>query len=365
MPQTYNITLLPGDGIGPEIMAVTVDVLQAVGQQCELAFNFTEALIGGSAIDATGSPLPAETLATCQGSDAVLLAAIGGYKWDALPRQQRPETGLLGLRAGLKLFANLRPATILPQLVDASSLKRELVEGVDIMVVRELTGGIYFGQPRGIFEGENELGGTLRGVNTLAYTDVEVDRIGRVAFETAQKRQGRLCSVDKANVLEVSQLWRDRMTALASDYTDVELSHLYVDNAAMQLVRQPKQFDTIVTGNLFGDILSDAAAMLTGSIGMLPSASLGASGPGVFEPVHGSAPDIAGQDKANPMAQVLSAAMMLRYGLDQPIAAKKIEQAVLSALDRGYRTGDIWSEGTTQVGCKAMGDALLAALSEA
>ena len=363
MPQTYNITLLPGDGIGPEIMAVTVDVLKAVGQQCDLAFNFTEALIGGSAIDATGNPLPDETLETCKQSDAVLLAAIGGYKWDSLPRHQRPETGLLGLRAGLELFANLRPATILPQLVDASSLKRELVEGVDIMVVRELTGGIYFDQPRGIFEGANGQGGGQRGVNTMAYTDAEVDRIGRVAFETAQKCQGRLCSVDKANVLEVSQLWRDRITALASDYADVELSHLYVDNAAMQLVRQPKQFDTIVTGNLFGDILSDAAAMLTGSIGMLPSASLGASGPGVFEPVHGSAPDIAGEDKANPMAQVLSAAMMLRYGLDQPIAAKKIEQAVLSTLDRGYRTGDIWSEGTTQVGCKAMGEALLTALS--
>ena len=359
MPQTYNITLLPGDGIGPEIMAVTVDILKAVGQQCDLAFNFTEALIGGSAIDATGNPLPDETLTVCKQSDAVLLAAIGGYKWDSLPRHQRPETGLLGLRAGLELFANLRPATILPQLVDASSLKRELVEGVDIMVVRELTGGIYFGKPRGIFEGD----GGQRGVNTMAYTDAEVDRIGRVAFETAQKRQGRLCSVDKANVLEVSQLWRDRITALAGDYPDVELSHLYVDNAAMQLVRQPKQFDTIVTGNLFGDILSDAAAMLTGSIGMLPSASLGEGGPGVFEPVHVAAPDIAGEDKANPIAQVLSAAMMLRYGLNQPTAAKKIEQAVLSTLDSGYRTGDIWSEGTTQVGCKSMGDALLAALS--
>ena len=290
----------------------------------------------------------------------MLLAAIGGYKWDNLPRHQRPETGLLGLRAGLQLFANLRPATILPQLIDASSLKREVVEGVDIMVVRELTGGIYFGEPKGVFETET---GQKRGVNTMAYTVDEIDRIGKVAFETAQKRRGQLCSVDKANVLEVSQLWRDRITALSSSYPDVSLSHLYVDNAAMQLIRWPQQFDTIVTGNLFGDILSDAAAMLTGSIGMLPSASLGADGPGVYEPVHGSAPDIAGQDKANPLAQVLSAAMMLRYALDQPVAAERIEQAVSTVLDQGYRTGDIMSEGMTLMGCKAMGDALLKALA--
>lgn len=360
MTQNYRITLLPGDGIGPEIMAIAVDVLNLVGQQLDLSFTFTEAAIGGSAIDATGEPLPSETLKQCQESDAVLLAAIGGYKWDTLPRHQRPETGLLGLRAGLNLFANLRPATILPQLVDASSLKREVVEGVDIMVVRELTGGIYFGQPKGIFETET---GEKRGVNTMAYTESEIDRIGRVAFETARKRQGKLCSVDKANVLDVSQLWRDRITQLSAEYSDVELSHLYVDNAAMQLVRWPKQFDTIVTGNLFGDILSDAAAMLTGSIGMLPSASLGSSGPGLFEPVHGSAPDIAGQDKANPIAQVLSAAMMLRYGLDQPEAATKIEQAVLQVLDAGYRTGDIMSEGMKLVGCRQMGDALLQALA--
>jgi 3-isopropylmalate dehydrogenase len=360
MTQNYRITLLPGDGIGPEIMAIAVDVLNLVGEQLDLSFTFTEAAIGGAAIDATGEPLPPETLKQCQDSDAVLLAAIGGYKWDNLPRQQRPETGLLGLRAGLNLFANLRPATILPQLVDASSLKREVVEGVDIMVVRELTGGIYFGQPKGIFETET---GEKRGVNTMAYTESEIDRIGRVAFETARKRQGKLCSVDKANVLDVSQLWRDRIIQLAEEYSDVELSHLYVDNAAMQLVRWPKQFDTIVTGNLFGDILSDAAAMLTGSIGMLPSASLGASGPGLFEPVHGSAPDIAGQDKANPIAQVLSAAMMLRYGLDQPEAATKIEQAVLQVLDAGYRTGDIMSEGMKLVGCRKMGDALLQALA--
>lgn len=357
MTQQQHITLLPGDGIGPEIMSVAVDVLKAIASKHDLEFTFTEALIGGAAIDETGGPLPAETLSACRQSDAVLLAAIGGYKWDNLPRQKRPETGLLGMRAGLGLFANLRPATILPQLIDASSLKREIVEGVDIMVVRELTGGIYFGQPKGIFETET---GEQRGVNTMAYSVSEIDRIAKVGFETAQKRSGKLCSVDKANVLDVSQLWRDRITAMAKDYGNVELSHLYVDNAAMQLVRAPKQFDTIVTGNLFGDILSDAAAMLTGSIGMLPSASLGVAGtPGVFEPVHGSAPDIAGQDKANPLAQVLSAAMMLRYGLNQPDAATEIETVVNQVLDQGYRTGDIMSPGMKAVACKEMGEVLL------
>ncbi|MBR8829109.1 MAG: 3-isopropylmalate dehydrogenase [Gomphosphaeria aponina SAG 52.96 = DSM 107014] len=356
MTEKYKITLLPGDGIGPEIMAVTVEVLQLIGKQFELQFDFQSALIGGAAIEATREPLPEETLAICRQSDAVLLAAIGGYKWDNLPRQQRPETGLLGLRAGLGLFANLRPATILPQLVDASSLKPEVVEGVDLMVVRELTGGIYFGLPKGIFTTET---GEKRGVNTMAYTEGEIDRIAKVGFETAQKRGGKLCSVDKANVLDVSGLWRDRLTLMASAYPDVELSHLYVDNAAMQLVRAPKQFDTIVTGNLFGDILSDVAAMLTGSIGMLPSASLGASGPGVFEPVHGSAPDIAGEDKANPLAMILSAAMMLRYGLNQPKASESIEQAILQVLQLGYRTGDIMSPGMTQLGCRAMGETLL------
>ena len=356
----YRITLLPGDGIGPEIMAVAVDVLKVIGSQFNLNFEFQQAPVGGVAIDATGEPLPAKTLEMCRHSDAVLLAAIGGYKWDNLPRHQRPETGLLGLRAGLGLFANLRPAKILPQLIDASTLKREIVEGVDIMVVRELTGGVYFGTPKGVFETET---GEKRGVNTMAYTESEIDRIAKVGFETAKKRGGKLCSVDKANVLEVSQLWRDRITQLAPEYPDVELSHLYVDNAAMQLVRWPKQFDTIVTGNLFGDILSDAAAMLTGSIGMLPSASLGASGPGVFEPVHGSAPDIAGEDKANPLAQVLSAAMMLRYALEQPVAADKIEKGVLEVLEQGYRTGDIMSEGMKQVGCKEMAEVLLKVLS--
>ncbi|MCU0565883.1 MAG: 3-isopropylmalate dehydrogenase [Oculatellaceae cyanobacterium Prado106] len=360
MTQQYRITLLPGDGIGPEIMAIAVTILKAVGQRLDLKFEFQEALLGGAAIDATGEPLPDATLKTCQDSDAVLLAAIGGYKWDTLPNAQRPEKGLLKLRAGLQLFANLRPATILPQLVDASSLKREIVEGTDILVVRELTGGIYFGQPRGIFESET---GEKRGVNTMVYSESEIERIGRVAFEAARKRRGQLCSVDKSNVLEVSQLWRDRITALSAEYPDVELSHLYVDNAAMQLLRAPKQFDTIVTGNLFGDILSDAAAMLTGSIGMLPSASLGVAGtPGLFEPVHGSAPDIAGQDKANPLAQVLSAAMMLRYGLNEPQAADLMEQAVQKVLDAGYRTGDILSPGMKLLGCQAMGDALLEAL---
>jgi len=362
MAQQYRITLLPGDGIGPEIMAVAVDVLKVVGKHLDLDFEFQSAPIGGTAIDATGEPLSSATLEMCRHSDAVLLAAIGGPLWDNLPSHQRPERGLLGLRAGLGLFANLRPAKILPQLIDASPLKREVVEGVDIMVVRELTGGIYFGQPKGIFATET---GEKRGVNTMAYTEAEIDRIGRVAFEIAGKRRGKLCSVDKANVLEVSQLWRDRLNHLAPEYPEVELSHIYVDNAAMQLVRAPKQFDTIVTGNLFGDILSDAAAMLTGSIGMLPSASLGISGAtGVFEPVHGSAPDIAGQDKANPLAQVLSAAMMLRYGLNQPRGAELIEQAVLQVLDRGDRTSDILSPGMKQLGCRAMGDALIQSLEQ-
>jgi 3-isopropylmalate dehydrogenase len=360
MTKNYRITLLPGDGIGPEIMAVAVAVLKAVGQLENIQFTFQEALIGGAAIDQTGEPLPADTLAACKNSDAVLLAAIGGYKWDNLPRAQRPETGLLGLRSGLELFANLRPAAIIPQLIDASSLKKEIIEGVDIMVVRELTGGIYFGQPRGVFTSET---GEQRGVNTMAYTVSEIDRIARVAFTTAQKRQKKLCSVDKANVLEVSQLWRDRVIAMSVEYPDVELTHMYVDNAAMQLLRAPKQFDTIVTSNLFGDILSDVAAMLTGSIGMLPSVSLGASGLGVFEPVHGSAPDIAGQNKANPLAQVLSAAMLLKYGLNETTAAQRIESAVVQVLDQGYRTGDIMSPGMTAVGCTEIGQLLTKALA--
>ncbi|MEN9217767.1 MAG: 3-isopropylmalate dehydrogenase, partial [Gloeomargarita sp. DG_2_bins_126] len=310
----YKIAVLPGDGIGVEIMGVTLEVLEKLGQLCDIDFLFSEALIGGAAIDQTGHPLPPETLELCRHSDAVLLGAVGGYQWDELPSHLRPEQALLGLRSGLNLFANLRPATVFPELIHASSLKPEVITGVDLLVVRELTGGIYFGQPKGIFTSET---GEQRGVNTMAYLASEIDRIGRVAFAAAQQRRKKLCSVDKANVLEVSQLWRQRMNALAPEYPDVTLTHLYVDNAAMQLIRWPQQFDVIVTGNLFGDILSDEAAMLTGSIGMLPSASLGATAPGVFEPVHGSAPDIAGQDVANPLAQILSAAMMLRYGLSE------------------------------------------------
>lgn len=359
MDSAFQITLLPGDGIGPEIMSVAVDVLRTVGLQLGISFEFQTALVGGAAIDGTGHPIPSVTLDRCRESDGVLLAAIGGPKWDNLPAHLRPEQGLLGLRSGLNLFANLRPAQILPQLLNASSLKPDVVDGVDIMVVRELTGGIYFGQPKGVFTMES---GEKRGVNTMAYTEGEIDRIGRVAFDTARQRRQKLCSVDKANVLDVSQLWRERMILLSTEYPDVELSHLYVDNAAMQLIRCPKQFDTIVTGNLFGDILSDCAAMLTGSIGMLPSASLGTSPPGVFEPVHGSAPDIAGEDKANPLAQVLSAAMLLRYGLSQPQAALAIENAVLSVLDQGYRTVDIFSPGMKRVGCAEMGKLLVEAI---
>jgi 3-isopropylmalate dehydrogenase len=361
MSKNYKITLLPGDGIGGEIMQVAVVVLEAIAPKFDLSFKFEAALVGGAAIDATGHPLPSETLNTCRQSDAVLLAAVGGEKWDHLPSELRPEQALLGLRGGLGLFANLRPAKVLPQLIDASSLKKEIVEGVDILVVRELTGGIYFSKPKGIFTNEN---GVRRGVNTMAYSEPEIDRIGRVAFTAAMKRQGILCSVDKANVLEVSQLWRDRITNLASEYPDVQLSHMYVDNCAMQLLRYPKQFDVIVTGNLFGDILSDAAAMLTGSIGMLPSACLGEPNtPGIFEPVHGSAPDIAGKDLANPLAQVLSAAMMLRYGLNEPAAADYIETGVMNLLDSGKRTGDIMASGCEQLGCQAMGEALLAFLT--
>jgi 3-isopropylmalate dehydrogenase len=314
--------------------------------------------MGGVAIDATGEPLPSSTLEACKAADAVLLAAIGSPQYDSLPREQRPESGLLGLRSALGLFANLRPVKIIPALIDASTLKREVIEGVDLMVVRELTGGVYFGTPKGRVEAE----GRVRAFNTMAYFDDEIDRIAKVAFELALTRSGRLCSVDKANVLDVSQLWRDQVTAMAADYPTVELSHMYVDNAAMQLVRNPRQFDVLLTSNLFGDILSDEAAMLSGSIGMLPSASLGSSGPGLFEPIHGSAPDIARQDKANPMAMVLSAAMMLRVGLQQEAAATALETAVDRVLAAGYRTGDLMSEGCTQLGCQAMGEQLLAAL---
>lgn len=355
----YNITLLPGDGIGPEIIAVAADVLRAAGTRFGVGFDMTSAPFGGAAIDECGEPLPASTLETVRAADSVLLACIGGYKWDDQPRANRPETGLLGLRKELGLFANLRPATVLPQLVEASSLKEEVVSGVDMMVVRELTGDVYFGQPKGLDTDPKT--GKRVGYNNMIYEEHEVERIARVAYDIAAKRTGKLCSVDKANVLDVSQLWRDVVTELSGEYSNVELSHMYVDNAAMQLIRWPKQFDTIVTGNIFGDILSDAASMLVGSLGMLPSASLGdGSGPGVFEPVHGSAPDIAGQDKANPMACVLSAAMMCRYDLDQPEVADAMEAAVDAVLTEGLRTGDIMSEGMKLVGCKEMGEALVA-----
>ena len=355
---SHRITLLAGDGIGPEITAVATELLDAVSRRHGFELLYDEQPIGGAAIDSTGDPLPPSTLEACREADAVLLAAIGSPQYDSLPREKRPESGLLGLRAGLGLFANLRPVKIIPALAGASSLKPEVIEGVDLLVVRELTGGVYFGTPKGRVEAD----GHVRAFNTMAYSDFEIDRIARVGFDLALQRGGRLCSVDKANVLDVSQLWRDRVEAIATDHPDVALSHMYVDNAAMQLVRAPKQFDVILTSNLFGDILSDEAAMLTGSIGMLPSASLGSSGPGLFEPIHGSAPDIAGQDLANPMAMVLSAAMLLRIGLKQNAAATDLEAAVERTLEAGFRTGDLMAEGCTRLGCRAMGEQLLAAL---
>ena len=357
MPQ-HRVVLLPGDGIGPEITAVARQLLEAVSARYSFTLEFSEAPIGGSAIDATGEPLPASTLEACKAADAVLLAAIGSPRFDSLPREQRPESGLLALRSGMELFANLRPVKIVPALIGASSLRPEVVEGVDLMVVRELTGGIYFGQPKGRVQADGE----ERAFNTMTYSDSEIDRIARVAFKLACERRGQLCSVDKANVLDVSQLWRDRVEGMKNDYAAVDVSHLYVDNAAMQLVRDPRQFDVVLTGNLFGDILSDISAMLTGSIGMLPSASLGSEGPGLYEPVHGSAPDLAGQDKANPMAMVLSAAMMLRTGLKQNAAADDLEHAVDRVLAAGFRTGDLMSEGCTALGCQAMGEELLKTL---
>ena len=355
-----NILLLPGDGIGPEIVAEARKVLEAVNGKFDLGLALSEALVGGSAIDATGKPLPEETLAACKAVDAILLGAVGGPKWDTNPDFAiRPEKGLLGIRSGLELFGNLRPAILYPQLAHASTLKEEVVSGLDILIVRELTGGIYFGQPRGVREKE---GGIREGYNTYVYDENEIRRIGKVAFEAARARNGKLCSVDKANVLEVTVLWREILEEMKQDYPDVELSHMYVDNAAMQLVRAPKQFDVIVTGNMFGDILSDAAAMLTGSIGMLPSASLDENGKGMYEPCHGSAPDIAGEGKANPLATILSAAMMLRYSLDQGAAADAIEQAVSRVLDQGLRTPDILSAGMRQVSTAEMGDAVVAAL---
>lgn len=355
-----NVLVLPGDGIGPEIVAQAERVLALVNDKFALGINIEKGLVGGAAIDAHGSPLPEITLEKAKACDAVLLGAVGGPKWDSVDMSIRPEKGLLGLRSNLNLFGNLRPAILYPQLADASSLKPELVAGLDLLIVRELTGGIYFGQPRGIRELEN---GEREGFNTYKYSESEVRRIGRQAFEAAQKRGGKLCSVDKANVLEATVLWREVMDELAKDYPDVELTHMYVDNAAMQLVRAPKQFDVMVTGNMFGDILSDCAAMLTGSIGMLPSASLDENGKGMYEPIHGSAPDIAGKGIANPLATILSVAMMLRYSFDEADAAQAIEDAVGKTLDQGYRTADIQSEGMNLVSTKQMGDAVLAALA--
>ncbi|MCF7985357.1 MAG: 3-isopropylmalate dehydrogenase [Thiohalocapsa sp.] len=354
-----KILILPGDGIGPEIIDEAVKVLACLRDDFGLDIDMDEALVGGAAYDAAGHPLPDATLDLAKEADAVLLGAVGGAKWEPLDISVRPEKGLLGLRAGLGLFANLRPAILYPQLADASTLKADVVAGLDIMIVRELTGGIYFGQPRGV---ETLDSGERRGFNTLVYTESEVDRICRVAFDIAMKRGKRVCSVDKANVLECTEMWREVATRVGADYPDVALSHMYVDNAAMQLVRAPKQFDVMVTTNMFGDILSDCAAMLTGSIGMLPSASLDADGKGMYEPIHGSAPDIAGQGVANPLATILSVAMMLRYSLDAADHAARLEAAVSAVLDRGLRTADIAAAGSKPVGTAEMGDAVVAAL---
>jgi len=354
-----TVLILPGDGIGPEIVAEAKKVLSAVNVQHQLGIEFEHGELGGASIDKHGVPLADVTLAKARAADAILLGAVGGPKWDTIDPAIRPERGLLKIRSELDLFANLRPAILYPQLADASSLKPEIVAGLDILIVRELTGGIYFGQPRGIRTLEN---GEREGYNTYKYSESEIERIGRNAFEMARKRGKKLCSIDKANVLEATILWREVMDRLAPEYPDVELSHMYVDNAAMQLVRAPKQFDVLVTGNMFGDILSDAAAMLTGSIGMLPSASLDKNGCGMYEPCHGSAPDIAGQGIANPLATILSVAMMLRYSLDMPAVADQIESAVSKVLDQGLRTADIYTEGQTKVSTVAMGDAVVAAL---
>jgi 3-isopropylmalate dehydrogenase len=358
---TNKVLFLPGDGIGPDIIAQTERVLRRANESFSMGLEFDEAKVGGAAIDATGVPLPDETMTRAREADGILLGAVGGPKWDHLDMASRPEKGLLGLRSGLGLFGNLRPAFLYPQLAEASSLKPEVVSGLDILIVRELTGGIYFGEPRGIQTRED---GEREGFNTYRYSESEIRRIGRVAFESARQRNKKVCSIDKANVLEVTVLWREVMEELAKEYPDVELSHMYVDNAAMQLVRAPKQFDVIVTGNMFGDILSDEAAMLTGSIGMLPSAALNESKQGMYEPCHGSAPDIAGQDLANPLATILSGAMMLRYSLGHDKAADAIEGAVSDVLDQGLRTPDIHFEGTRKVGTNEMGEAVLAALDK-
>jgi len=356
---TKTVAVLAGDGIGPEIMAEAVKVLETLRASFGLKVNLENALVGGAAIDATGNPLPAETLALAKRADALLLAAVGGPKWEPLEMAQRPEKGLLGLRSELGLFANLRPATLFPELANASTLKPEVVENLDILIVRELTGDIYFGKPRGVRVLEN---GEREGFNTMLYSESEIERIARVAFESAAKRQGRLCSVDKANVLESTELWREVVTRVGKEYPNVKLTHMYVDNAAMQLVRNPKQFDVMVTGNIFGDILSDLASQLTGSIGMLPSASLDSNNKGMYEPIHGSAPDIAGKQLANPLAMILSVAMMLRYSLQEEKLAVLVEEAVAQVLRDGLRTADIKGDNDTVVSTREMGDAVVAVL---
>ena len=353
--KSYKITLLPGDGIGPEITNVTHKILDLVSRKFGFEIKFKEMPFGGSAIDSDGIPFPDRTLQECKNSDAVLLAAIGDPKYDELPREKRPETGLLNLRSSLDLFANIRPVKIIPSLTKASSLKEDFVKEVDLVVVRELTSGIYFGEPKGRIKTEKG----ERAFNTMTYTSEEVNRIAEIAFKLAKQRNQKVCSVDKANVLDVSQLWREETILVSNKYKDIELTHQYVDNAAMQLVRNPSQFDVILTGNLFGDILSDIAAMLTGSIGMLPSASLTTNGPGVFEPVHGSAPDIAGKDIANPIAMLLSAAMMLKIAFNETQAGNYIENSINEILTEGYRTKDLMSSETDKmIGCSQMGDLL-------
>ncbi|GAA0521535.1 3-isopropylmalate dehydrogenase [Pigmentiphaga sp. GD03639] len=356
---TQHIAVLPGDGIGPEIIEQAVRVLTSLGE----SFKLEEQPVGGAAYEASGHPLPPATLELAKKADAVLFGSVGDWKYDKLERALRPEQAILGLRKNLGLFANLRPAILYPELANASSLKPEVVSGLDILIIRELTGDIYFGQPRGVRTApDGAFAGQREGFDTMRYAEPEIRRIAHVAFQTARKRRGKLCSVDKSNVLETFQFWKDIVTEVGKEYPDVELSHMYVDNAAMQLVRAPKQFDVIVTGNMFGDILSDQASMLTGSIGMLPSASLNETGKGLYEPSHGSAPDIAGKDIANPLATILSAAMMLRYSLDKAAQADRIEAAVKKVLEQGLRTADIYEEGTTKVGTAEMGSAVIKAL---
>ncbi len=353
-----KILILPGDGIGKEIVAQALKVINLLNANHGMGMNLVEGVIGGSAYDETGSPLPKETIVAAKECDSILLGAVGGPQWESLERELRPERGLLGIRAELDLFSNIRPAILYPQLANASTLKNEVVSGLDLMIVRELVGGIYFGQPRGIKTKDGE----RFGVNSATYSESEIARIGHSAFQIAQKRNKRVCSIDKANVLEVCELWREVMEEVSQNYPDVELSHMYVDNAAMQLVREPKQFDVMVTSNLFGDILSDCAAMLTGSIGMLPSASLNKNNYGMYEPIHGSAPDIAGKDIANPLATILSVSMMLRYSLNQEPLADKINAAVNVVLDQGYRTKDIAAVGDKIVGTEEMGDLIVDAI---